>query len=58
MSQTITIPIGEFKRLVRNTILLNTLESKGVDNWEGYEEAYSSYLDELELEEDTNERRS
>ena len=37
--ESITIPITEYESLIKDAFFLQCLESGGVDNWEGYEEA-------------------
>ena len=37
--ETVTIKKSEYDRLVRDSDFLLCLESVGVDNWDGYEEA-------------------
>jgi len=39
--ETITISKEEYDQLVKDSNFLNALESVGVDNWEGYGEAFS-----------------
>ena len=42
---TITIPKSEYDRLVENSNWLGCLESAGVDNWEGIDEAKDLFQD-------------
>jgi colicin import membrane protein len=41
VTETITIPLAEFNRLVRDSELLEALKFAGVDNWDGYSDAVS-----------------
>lgn len=38
--ETVTIPKKEYDELVRDSVFLGCLEGAGVDNWDGYSEAY------------------
>lgn len=44
----ITIPTRVYDSLMEDSIKLSYLESWGVDNWSGYEEAMDEYRAELE----------
>ena len=46
MNNTITITVEEHERLLWDSDFLETLESHGVDNWEGYANAYTEMMDE------------
>ena len=39
-SETITISKEEYDQLVKDSDFLNALQSVGVDNWEGYSDAF------------------
>lgn len=34
--ETITISIGEYRRLVEDSMHISMLQARGVDNWENY----------------------
>lgn len=38
----------EYRYLLEADLLLKYLESYGVDNWDGYDEAHSEFYDELD----------
>lgn len=38
--ETITIPLAQYNSLVEDAKFLDALNAAGVDNWEGYSEAY------------------
>lgn len=40
---SITIAASEYKRLKDRVIFLECLEAAGVDNWEGYSDAYKMF---------------
>ena len=44
-NKTIIITKAEYERLLIDSSLLSALETYGVDNWEGYDEARSSIED-------------
>lgn len=46
MKIMVTITKEEYDKLVWDSEFLGALESHGVDNWEGYSEAYTSVVDE------------
>ena len=52
-SKTVEIPEYRYKDLLHAEMMLSCLESAGVDNWEGYEEAMTVY-DEMMNKEDEN----
>jgi hypothetical protein len=43
MSDEVTISKGEYKELKEASLLLNTLIGAGVDNWEGWDDAFKDY---------------
>ena len=47
-SDTVTINKAEYDRLINREFELICLESAGVDNWEGYDEAFDGYDEALE----------
>lgn len=40
---TWTLTQAEYQELKNNTLFLQALEATGVDNWEGYEEAWERF---------------
>lgn len=44
--QTITIDLDEYEQLLYDSRFLNNLKAMGVDNWEGYSDAYNMPTDE------------
>lgn len=44
----VIISESEYRNLLRANLLLKYLESYGVDNWDGYDEAHSEFYDELD----------
>ncbi|ASN68337.1 hypothetical protein 10S11_75 [uncultured Caudovirales phage] len=42
MSKTVTISAEEYNNLLKKEKFLEALENRGVDNWDGYSEAYKS----------------
>lgn len=42
MEETVVIKRSEYERLLKNSEVLDALESMGVDNWEGYGDAMRS----------------
>ena len=42
-NETVTIPKEEYEKLLDDSDMLNCLESCGVDNWEGYDDAVEMY---------------
>lgn len=44
---TVTITKAEYDRLLKREAWLDALESMGVDNWQGYGEAYPAYEEAL-----------
>lgn len=47
---TVTIPKAEYQKLLARAEFLDRLEAAGVNNWEGYGEAYSD--DEVDEDEE------
>lgn len=45
--EMITITTKEYNKLKESLLILSHLESRGVDNWEGYEYPYCSNCEEL-----------
>lgn len=43
--QTITIELDEYEQLLYDSRFLNNLKAMGVDNWEGYSDAYNMPTD-------------
>lgn len=41
----ITIPLDEYEQLKKDQEFLQQLEAAGVDNWEGYSEAFRKHED-------------
>lgn len=41
--QTVTILQSEYDQLIRDQMLLEALRAAGVDNWDGWEEAYRTF---------------
>ncbi len=52
MEPKIEITIKEYENLKRSASMLQALEASGVDNWEWYSEALSSFFEDEETEED------
>lgn len=50
MNDMITIPREEYLQLLTRNLELGFLESTGVDNWCGYYEGYSEYIQDLAIE--------
>lgn len=48
--KTVTITEEEYKELKHNALKLSALESFGVDNWCGYDDAMQQYQEWLEEE--------
>ena len=48
MDEMITITVKEYEELLDQQAKLNALESTGVDNWDGYDEAMGIYNSEKE----------
>lgn len=46
--ETVTITKAEYKRLLDRVEFLECLKATGVDNWDGYSEAYEMYVNEGE----------
>lgn len=44
----VIISENEYRDLLEANLLLNYLESYGVDNWNGYDEAHSEFYDEID----------
>jgi len=49
----IDITLDEFEQLIKDSFFLECLLQTGVDNWEGYYDAYNLYLKHF-LSEDVN----
>lgn len=47
--ETITIPLAQYKQLLKGQEWLNALEQAGVDNWQGIEQAHE-ILEQIGLE--------
>lgn len=46
--KTVTISQEHYNDLWKKSLLLQCLKDFGVDNWEGYEDAYAAYEDDVE----------
>ena len=46
--ETVTIAKEEYERLLQESDFLSCLESCGVDNWDGYSDAYEMHCEEEE----------
>lgn len=46
MEETITITKKEYDQLLKDSRFLNALEEYGVDNWDGYGDAFRSLKEE------------
>jgi hypothetical protein len=46
--ETVTIPLVDYLSLLDDSLLLELLQGHGVDNWEGYGEAYRDYVAQLD----------
>jgi len=55
MEETITIPLSEYKRLLRSELKLECLEGAGVDNWQGWDDAMDMMREALAEEEGKKE---
>ena len=55
MEEKITIPFEEYKHLKRDQAWLQTLESAGVDNWQGMEFAQELWDESKEEREQNND---
>ena len=53
--ETVTITKDEYIQLLNDSIQLATLQSYGVDNWEGYGPAMQDFEEITELEEENDE---
>jgi hypothetical protein len=49
--KTITITVDEFEDLENDSLFLNCLKECGVDNWNGYADAWELYQEMEEAEE-------
>lgn len=47
----VTISVSEYEELLEAAAWVSALESAGVNNWEGYEEAQNIYEENNEIEE-------
>jgi hypothetical protein len=47
--ETVTIPLVDYLSLLDDSLLLEMLQNNGVDNWEGYGEAYKEYAGTKEI---------
>lgn len=45
MDETITIPVTEYAKLLKDQQWLECLEACGVDNWQGFDAAADIYRD-------------
>lgn len=46
--ETVTIPKAEYEKLLEDQFWLECLESAGVDNWDGYDEAIQLFKEDEE----------
>lgn len=46
--ETVTIPKAEYEKLLEDQFWLSCLESAGVDNWGGYDEAIKLFKEDEE----------
>ena len=53
-SKTVEIPEYRYNDLVHAEMMLSCLESAGVDNWSGYDDAMREYSELIEEEEEKN----
>lgn len=44
-TETVTISVDEYYKLIEDSCWLAALETAGVDNWEGYDEARKIFND-------------
>lgn len=51
VDDTVNIPRGEYEDLLEDSLWLRMLEDAGVNNWEGYDEAFRLYDEYNELKE-------
>lgn len=50
MKETVNVPLGTYKELIKDSFRLAALESGGVDNWPYYGEAMDDMLNDLYYE--------
>ena len=58
MEETVTISKLRLQDLEHSELKLSCLETHGVDNWVGYEDAMSDYFDMIEMEETENAKEN
>jgi hypothetical protein len=51
VTEMITITKSEYYNLIEKEVLLSCLENRGVENWDGYDEAIKEYRDWLSEQE-------
>lgn len=51
MSDTVTISVKRYEQLLEAERFLSAIEAAGVDNWEGYSEAFIDDEDDIEDDE-------